>query len=185
MKKGALGELIDRCFRIAGPKATVLLADRLMRLGFEQAAKAGVSICIDDMHIPTGKEEILASAQAEVRETEDQYSEGLITVGEKYNKVVDIWAKVTEEISAQMIEELGTEDVSSEDGKKTRKIESFNSIYMMVDSGARGSTPRSVAGWHAWSDGQAVRRDHRDADYRELPRGLDRPAVLHLDSRCS
>ena len=106
MKKGALGELIDRCFRIAGPKATVLLADRLMRLGFEQAAKAGVSICIDDMHIPTGKEEILASAQAEVRETEDQYS-GLITVGEKYNKVVDIWAKVTEEISAQMIE-LGT-----------------------------------------------------------------------------
>ena len=139
MKKGALGELIDRCFRIAGPKATVLLADRLMRLGFEQAAKAGVSICIDDMHIPTGKEEILASAQAEVRETEDQYSEGLITVGEKYNKVVDIWAKVTEEISAQMIEELGTEDVKSEDGKKTRKIESFNSIYMMVDSGARGS----------------------------------------------
>jgi len=148
MKKGQLGELIDRCFRIAGPKATVLLADRLMRLGFEQAAKAGVSICIDDMHIPTGKQEFLDSAQAEVRETEDQYAEGLITVGEKYNKVVDIWAKVTEEISSQMIDEIGTEMVTSEDGTRSRKSQSFNSIYMMVDSGARGSNTqvRQLAG---------------------------------------
>ena len=148
MKKGQLGDLIDRCFRIAGPKATVLLADHLMRLGFEQAAKAGISICIDDMHIPTNKDALLAEAQVEVRETEDQYSEGLITVGEKYNKVVDIWAKVTEEISRQMIDELGTEEVKSADGKRSRKVQSFNSIYMMVDSGARGSNTqiRQLAG---------------------------------------
>jgi len=148
MGKGALGELIDRCFRIAGPKATVLLADHLMVLGFEQAARAGVSICIQDMHIPTSKQKLLDEAYGEVRETEDQYSEGLITVGEKYNKVVDIWAKVTEEISAQMIEELGTDLVKSEDGKRSRKIQSFNAIYMMVDSGARGSNTqiRQLAG---------------------------------------
>ena len=148
MGKAALGDLIDRCFRIAGPKATVLLADHLMVLGFEQAARAGVSICIQDMHIPTSKQKLLDEAYGEVRETEDQYSEGLITVGEKYNKVVDIWAKVTEEISAQMIEELGTDLVHTPDGSRSRKIQSFNSIYMMVDSGARGSNTqiRQLAG---------------------------------------
>ena len=139
MGKAALGKLIDQCFRQAGPKATVLLADRLMRMGFEQAARAGVSICINDMKIPSGKDGFLASAEGEVRETEEQYAEGLITAGEKYNKVVDIWAKVTEEISNQMIEELSTEEITSADGKRTRKIQSFNSLHMMVDSGARGS----------------------------------------------
>jgi DNA-directed RNA polymerase subunit beta' len=148
LAKGALGDLIDRCFRIAGPKATVLLADHLMRLGFEQAARAGVSICIGDMHIPTSKQVLLDAAYGEVRETEDQYAEGLITVGEKYNKVVDIWAKVTEEISNQMIEELGTDTVLSPDGSRSKKLPSFNSIYMMVDSGARGSNTqiRQLAG---------------------------------------
>ncbi len=148
MDKGSLGKLIDSAFRLAGAKATVLLADRLMRMGFEEAAKAGVSICINDMHIPTTKDKLLGEAEVEVRETEEQYAEGLITAGEKYNKVVDIWAKVTEEISNQMIEELGTEDVSSLDGKRSRKIQSFNSIYMMVDSGARGSNTqvRQLAG---------------------------------------
>ncbi|MCP4872308.1 MAG: DNA-directed RNA polymerase subunit beta' [Proteobacteria bacterium] len=148
MDKGALGDLIDRCFRLAGPKATVLLADKMMALGFGQAARAGVSICIKDMHIPTTKQQLLDGAHGEVRETEDQYSEGLITVGEKYNKVVDIWAKVTEEISNQMIEELGTEEISSPDGKRSKKIQAFNSIYMMVNSGARGSNTqiRQLAG---------------------------------------
>jgi len=148
LDKGALGDLIDRCFRKAGPKATVLLADALMRLGFGQAARAGVSICIKDMHIPTKKQEMLDAAYAEVRETEDQYAEGLITVGEKYNKVVDIWAKVTEEISNQMIDELGTEEITSPDGKRKKKIQAFNSIYMMVNSGARGSNTqiRQLAG---------------------------------------
>jgi DNA-directed RNA polymerase subunit beta' len=139
LDKSALGDLIGHCFRSAGPKATVLLADQMMGLGFAQAARAGISICIRDMHIPTRKQELLAAAYVEVAETETQYAEGLITVGEKYNKVVDIWAKVTEEISNQMIEELGTEEVTSADGKRTKKIQAFNSIYMMVNSGARGS----------------------------------------------
>jgi len=148
MDKGALGKLIDRCFRIAGPKATVLLADHLMRLGFERATSAGVSICIADMTIPGRKQKLLDSAYSEVEETEEQYSEGLITVGEKYNKVVDIWAKVTEDISTEMIEELGTELVRSGDGTQERRVQSFNSIYMMVDSGARGSNTqiRQLAG---------------------------------------
>jgi DNA-directed RNA polymerase subunit beta' len=100
------------------------------------------------MRTPSRKDELLDSAFGEVRETEEQYAEGLITVGEKYNKVVDIWAKVTEEISSQMIEELATEEVSSADGKRTGRQQSFNSIYMMVDSGARGSNTqvRQLAG---------------------------------------
>ena len=148
LDKGALGGLIDRCFRMAGPKATVLLADHLMRLGFEQATRAGVSIAIKDMETPSTKDELLDGAFAEVRETEEQYAEGLITVGEKYNKVVDIWAKATDEISNQMIDELATEEVQSPDGKRKRNIQSFNPIYMMVDSGARGSNTqvRQLAG---------------------------------------
>jgi len=148
MGKKQLGELIDLCFRIAGPKSTVLLADRLLRLGFEQAAKAGISICMRDMVIPASKQPLLDAASAEVRETEEQYAEGLITQGEKYNKVIDIWAKVTEEISNNLIEQIGTETVKSNDGKRSRKIQSFNAIYMMVDSGARGSNTqiRQLAG---------------------------------------
>ena len=148
MSKSALGALIDKCFRAAGPKATVLLADALMRLGFEQSTRAGVSIAVRDMKIPTTKQALLDAAYGEVRETEEQYELGLITQGEKYNKVVDIWAKVTEEISKQLIEEIGTQEARSLDGKRTRKIQSFNSIYMMVDSGARGSNTqiRQLAG---------------------------------------
>ncbi len=148
MDKGSLGALIDRCFRLAGPKATVLLADALMRLGFEQSSRAGVSISINDMAIPSTKQKLLDDAHGEVRETEEQYELGLITQGEKYNKVVDIWAKVTEEISKQLIDEIGTEVVRSPDGERERRIQSFNSIYMMVDSGARGSNTqiRQLAG---------------------------------------
>ena len=148
MDKGSLGALIDRCFRLAGPKATVLLADALMRLGFEQSSKAGVSIAIKDMKIPSTKQKLLDEAYGEVGETEEQYELGLITQGEKYNKVVDIWAKVTEEISKQLIEEIGTELIRSPDGTRERRIQSFNSIYMMVDSGARGSNTqiRQLAG---------------------------------------
>jgi DNA-directed RNA polymerase subunit beta' len=148
LNKSALGELIDRCFRVSGPKDTVLLADALMRLGFEQSTRAGVSICIADMHIPVKKQELLDKAFGEVRQTETQYAEGLITAGEKYNKVVDIWAKVTDAISARMIEELGTEQVTSPDGTRSKRLQSFNSIYMMVDSGARGSNTqmRQLAG---------------------------------------
>jgi DNA-directed RNA polymerase beta' subunit len=147
LKKRALGDLIDRCYRVAGPKKTVLLADHLMKLGFSMATTAGVSICIDDMHIPTKKQAILDAAYAEVREIEEQYQDGLITVGEKYNKVVDLWSGVTDEISKQLLGEISVEDVVAPDGSSDSQP-SFNSIHMMVDSGARGSPTqvRQLAG---------------------------------------
>ncbi|MCA9298505.1 MAG: hypothetical protein KDA28_05535, partial [Phycisphaerales bacterium] len=147
LNKKALGELIDRCYRVAGAKQSVLFADALMQMGFTMANRAGISICIDDMKIPTKKGEILDRAFAEVRETEAQYNDGLITMGEKYNKVVDIWSKVTDEVSKELIREIST-DLVKTPGGGTMQHASFNSIYMMVDSGARGSTTqiRQLAG---------------------------------------
>ncbi len=145
--KKALGELIDRSYRDCGAKRSVLFADGMMALGFAMATKAGVSICIDDMHIPSKKSSILETATEEVRETESQYNDGLITMGEKYNKVVDIWSKVTDEVSKELIQEISTETVELLDGRVVEST-SFNSIYMMVDSGARGSKTqiRQLAG---------------------------------------
>ena len=145
--KKALGELIDRAYRDAGAKRTVLFADAMMSLGFGMATKSGVSICIDDMQIPSSKQRILDTASNDVRETETQYNEGLITMGEKYNKVVDIWSKVTDEVSKELIHEISTEIVEAADGTEVEQP-SFNSIYMMVDSGARGSKTqiRQLAG---------------------------------------
>ncbi len=148
MSKKALGELIDKCYRIAGPKKTVLFADGLMQMGFAMAKEAGVSICMADMEIPSNKGQILTDAVAAVRETETQYNEGLITPREKYNKVVDIWTKVTAEISDALIKGISVEEVRSADGSETENQPSFNSIFMMVDSGARGSPTqvRQLAG---------------------------------------
>jgi DNA-directed RNA polymerase subunit beta' len=148
MSKKALGELIDRCYRTAGPKKTVLFADGLMQLGFRMAAEAGISISINDMVIPEVKPKILAEATAQVRETETQYQEGLITPREKYNKVVDIWTKVTADISDALIKGISVEEVTSPDGKDKATQPSFNSVFMMVDSGARGSATqvRQLAG---------------------------------------
>ncbi len=148
MSKKALGELIDKCYRIAGPKKTVLFADALMALGFRMAAEAGVSICMRDMEIPENKQQILMDAYAQVRETETQYQEGLITPREKYNKVVDIWTKVTADISDALITGISVEAVTSSDGERSDTQPSFNSIFMMVDSGARGSPTqvRQLAG---------------------------------------
>ena len=148
MSKKALGELIDKAYRIAGPKKTVLFADALMQLGFRMAKEAGVSICMADMEIPSNKQQILVDAQSSVRETEVQYNEGLITPREKYNKVVDIWTKVTAEISDALIKGISVEEVTSADGTQTETQPSFNNIFMMVDSGARGSPTqvRQLAG---------------------------------------
>jgi len=147
MTKKALGEVIDRCYRVAGPKKTVLFADALMALGFRMAAEAGISICMNDMQIPADKTEILERATSAVRETEAQYNEGLITPREKYNKVVDIWTKVTADISDSLLEGISTDVVTSPDGTSETQP-SFNSIFMMVDSGARGSPTqvRQLAG---------------------------------------
>jgi DNA-directed RNA polymerase subunit beta' len=132
MSKKELMKLIDVCYREAGHRETVILLDKIKDIGFSFATKAGISICIDDMHIPTRKEELIASARQEVIEIEKQYADGLITTGERYNKVIDIWAHVTELVASEMMRELA--GGNGEDSTKA-----FNSIFMMADSGARGS----------------------------------------------
>jgi DNA-directed RNA polymerase subunit beta' len=133
MTKKEMTKLIDVVYRQAGHRETVVFLDKIKDIGFYYATKAGVSICIDNMHIPTRKEELISRAQQEVNEIEKQYAEGLITNGERYNKVIDIWAHVTEQVANEMMRELGV----SGDGKHT---EAFNPIFMMADSGARGSS---------------------------------------------
>ena len=147
MGKKEVADLIDACYRICGNKKTVILADRLKNMGFEYATRAGISISIDDMLIPQNKEEFLERAYQDVREIEQQYTNGFITDGERYNKVIDIWAQATENIGREMISALGTEVVKDKDGKE-RPMPSFNPIFMMADSGARGSTQqiRQLAG---------------------------------------
>ncbi|MFQ5737053.1 MAG: DNA-directed RNA polymerase subunit beta' [Thermodesulfobacteriota bacterium] len=147
MDKKRLADLIDLCYRRAGSKETVLLADRLKDLGYRHATKAGISICIDDMKIPRKKGELLDSVYDEVKEIQTQYNEGLITDGERYNKVIDIWAQATEEIAEEMLRELGTDTVTDDKGQE-RQIPSFNPIFIMADSGARGSAQqlRQLAG---------------------------------------
>jgi DNA-directed RNA polymerase subunit beta' len=147
MKKKELGSLIDIAYRSAGNKATVIFADKLKDLGYEQATRAGISIGIKDMVIPAAKQKLLDEAHTEVREIEDQYNKGLITDGERYNKVVDIWAEVTDRIADEMLRELGTDEVTDAQGN-IRRVPSFNPIFMMADSGARGSAQqiRQLAG---------------------------------------
>ena len=140
LDKKALSTLIDACYRKHRNKATVLLADRLRSLGYEHATKAGVSICMDHMVIPDAKAILLGEAQEEVQRVIDQYQEGLITDGERYNKIVDIWAGVADKVTSEMMKVIGKEMVvDPETGKETEEP-SFNPIYIMADSGARGST---------------------------------------------
>ncbi|GDX78824.1 hypothetical protein LBMAG42_06350 [Deltaproteobacteria bacterium] len=145
--KKQLGELIDRCYRLAGAKKTVLLADALMQMGFRMSTAAGISVCIDDMRIPASKPAAIEEATKEARETENQYNDGLITVKERYNKVVDLWSDVTDKISKSLIAEIKVDKIVNPAGK-TEDHDSFNAIWMMVDSGARGSTTqiRQLAG---------------------------------------
>ncbi|WP_447979883.1 DNA-directed RNA polymerase subunit beta' [Candidatus Nitrospira bockiana] len=130
MTKKEMTKLIDAVYRQAGHRETVILLDKIKDIGFSYATKAGASICIDNMHIPARKEELINRAQREVNEIEKQYSEGLITNGERYNKVIDIWAHVTEQVANEMMKELSV----GGDGN------AFNPIFMMADSGARGSS---------------------------------------------
>ena len=148
MGKKQLGDLIDSCYRVFGQKETVLLADRLRHLGYAYATKAGISICVDDLLIPKRKGELLEQAQKDVQEIEEQYTEGLITDGERYNKVVDIWAQVSEQIAEEMMSEIGAENVTNEETGEKKRVPSFNPIFIMADSGARGSAQqiRQLAG---------------------------------------
>jgi DNA-directed RNA polymerase subunit beta' len=147
LNKKALAELIDRTYRVCGSKDTVLLADNLRTWGYQHATRAGISISIADMEIPKGKAGLLDKAREEVGEIENQYTEGLITDGERYNKVVDIWASVTEAVAKEMLDNISFETVTNDAGE-SRQQPSFNSIYIMQDSGARGSVAqmRQLAG---------------------------------------
>ena len=148
MGKKQLAELIDSCYRTCSEKKTVLLADRLRTLGYTHATAAGISISINDMRIPSSKGKVLKKAQDDVREIEDQYTEGLITDGERYNKVVDIWAQASEQVANEMMGEIGSADVKDPMTGKTKSMPSFNPIFIMADSGARGSAQqmRQLAG---------------------------------------
>ncbi|HVP77168.1 MAG TPA: DNA-directed RNA polymerase subunit beta', partial [Thermodesulfobacteriota bacterium] len=147
MKKSELANLIDYCYRYGGDKKTVLLSDRLKGLGYYYATLAGISISLDDMLIPSNKGKLLQEAQREIERVQEQYTDGLITDGERYNKVIDIWAQVTENIAGVMLKELGNEEVVAPSGEK-QTTESLNPIYIMADSGARGSAQqvRQLAG---------------------------------------
>jgi len=173
MTKKEISNLINACYRNLGLKKTVVFADRLMYTGFRFATIAGISIGINDMVVPENKEEILTAAEAEVKEIQDQYSSGLVTEGERYNKVVDIWSRTNDQVAKAMMDKLGTETVKDAKGK-TIEQESFNSIYMMADSGARGSAAqiRQLAGMRglmAKPDGSIIETPIT-ANFRE---GLD------------
>src|SRR5216110_290010 len=147
LKKKEISRLINAAFRRCGLRETVIFADKLMQAGFGIATRAGISFGVHDMTIPAQKQELIKSAETEVKEIEIQYTSGLVTAGERYNKVVDIWSRCGEQVGKVMMEQLGSEEVENRHGKKVKQ-EAFNSIYMMADSGARGSAAqiRQLAG---------------------------------------
>jgi DNA-directed RNA polymerase subunit beta' len=147
LKKKEISKLINAAFRRCGLKATVVFADKLMQAGFGLATRAGISIAVKDMLVPALKHPLIHAAEQEVKEIAQQYTSGLVTDGERYNKVVDIWGRAGDQVAKAMMDQLGQEDVVDRNGV-TVKQESFNSIYMMADSGARGSAAqiRQLAG---------------------------------------
>jgi DNA-directed RNA polymerase subunit beta' len=147
LKKKEISRLVDESFRRCGLKDTVIFADQLMQFGFRMATRGGISICLDDMQIPMQKQALINEAEAEVKEIEKQYTSGLVTSGERYNKVVDIWGRAGDQVAKAMMDQLAHEKIAGNKGEVIEQ-ESFNSIYMMADSGARGSAAqiRQLAG---------------------------------------
>ena len=173
MNKRAVSAVINACYRQLGLKTTVIFADQLMYMGFNYATHAGVSFGVNDMVVPEEKHSILDIAEQEVKEIQDQYASGLVTDGERYNKVVDIWSRTNDHVAKAMMQKLGSESVLDAEGNEARQ-ESFNSIYMMADSGARGSAAqiRQLAGMRglmAKPDGSIIETPIT-ANFRE---GLD------------
>ena len=173
MNKRAISSVINACYRTLGLKETVVFADQLMYTGFDYATRGGVSFGIDDMVVPEQKPSILEIAEQEVKDIQDQYASGLVTDGERYNKVVDIWSRTNDQVAKAMMTKLGSENVLDARGEDAQQ-ESFNSIYMMADSGARGSAAqiRQLAGMRglmAKPDGSIIETPIT-ANFRE---GLD------------
>jgi len=148
LTKKDVAQLIEDCYRVAGNKATVLLADRLKVLGYNYATKSGASFALGDVVVPDSKAPTVAATEAEVAKVQKQYADGLITAGERYNKVVDLWTHTTEKVARAMMDNLSTEELTSADGSQKEETKSFNPVYMMADSGARGSAQqiRQLAG---------------------------------------
>lgn len=138
LKKKEISRLINASFRRCGIRDTVIFADQLMYTGFSFSTRGGISFCVDDMLVPEHKSDLLADAHKEVKEIEEQYRQGLVTQGERYNKVVDIWGRTGDKVAKAMMDELSRQKVLDREGQEVDQ-ESFNSIYMMADSGARGS----------------------------------------------
>ena len=173
MTKKAIGDVINTCYRRLGLKDTVIFADQLMYLGFTQATQSGSSVGADDMVIPAEKAAILAKAEAEVEEIASQYASGLVTDGERYNKIIDIWSRTNDQVAKAMMDGIGKDTVIDADGNEVEQV-SMNSIYMMADSGARGSAAqiRQLAGMRglmAKPDGSIIETPIT-ANFRE---GLD------------
>tara|TARA_B110000459_G_scaffold14549_1_gene14219 strand:- start:3507 stop:7730 length:4224 start_codon:yes stop_codon:yes gene_type:complete len=147
MVKKAISKVINQCYRMVGLKATVIFADQLMYTGYEYSTRSGASIGVNDFVIPEEKVALIDRADAEVKEIENQYAAGLVTQGEKYNKVIDIWSRANDSVSKAMMEGLSTEPVINREGKEEQQA-SFNSVYIYADSGARGSPAqiRQLAG---------------------------------------
>ena len=143
----AISGLIDISYRKSGLKKTVIFADRLMYMGYEFSTKSGASLCVDDFVIPEDKQEFVEEAEKEVKDIESQFASGLVTQGEKYNKVIDIWSRASEMIAKSMMDNISTQEVKDSRGKLVN-VESFNSVFMFADSGARGSPAqiRQLAG---------------------------------------
>ncbi|WII95515.1 DNA-directed RNA polymerase subunit beta' [Moraxella haemolytica] len=170
MTKKNISKLLNSCYRKLGVKESVLFADHLMYLGFAQATLSGISIGMEDMVIPPTKKEIMDAADSEVREIEQQFEQGFVTAGERYNKVVDIWSRTSDKIANAMMDNLSTDEVVNSEGEVERE-KSFNSIYMMADSGARGSATqiRQLAGMRglmAKPDGSIIETPIK-ANFRE------------------
>jgi len=170
MNKKVISSLISTCYRKLGPKETVIFADKLMYSGFGYATRSGISIGIDDLVIPSSKGAIIAQAEEEVKEIGLQYASGLVTQGERYNKVIDIWSRTNDQVAKAMMSELAVEMVTNSKGETVQQ-ESFNPIYMMADSGARGSAAqmRQLAGMRglmAKPDGSIIETPIR-ANFRE------------------
>ncbi len=147
MTKKTVSQIIDQCYRRLGTKATVVFADQLMYMGFHYSTRSGISIGINDLIIPEEKVEILADAEGQVKEIAEQYASGLVTQGERYNKVIDIWSRANEKVAKAMMDVIEKEKITTTSGKEIEQ-ESFNAVYMMADSGARGSAAqiRQLAG---------------------------------------
>ena len=147
LKKKEIARLISTCFRVCGLRATVDFVDSLKNRGYYLSTQAGVSICVDDMKVPAEKQKLVEAAEKEVEEIQSQYTSGLVTQGERYNKVVDIWGRTADEVGKVMMKDLSVEPVIDRHGNKTTQ-ESFNAVYMAADSGARGSPAqiRQLAG---------------------------------------